>query len=639
MSNILEYTLSLNDKISEKLQKIAISSETALGVYAKLERQTQSVNRVMGDMGKSIGSLQQRLALLKQERDWIPASNLEGIRAYNREIRSLEKEINRLQTINGSKMKSWAKDAFAQMPGAGFITNPLVAATAGIGAISKLGIEAEKTRVSFEVLLGSQEKAAGMLDQMSQYAAKTPYQKLDIQEAAKTMLGFGIAQDKIMPNLKMLGDIAMGDSGKLQSLTLAFSQIQSTGKLTGQDLLQLINAGFNPLGELSKKTGLSMAQLKEQMEKGQISAQMVEEAFRAATSEGGLFHGMTEKIGQTVGGRLSTLLDNLKETALKLFEVIGPVLSPALDMLSVLLQAISVPIGYLVQGITWLINKLKEGNPIIVGITTALVAYTIATNASTIAAGVATVATKLWAIAQGALNAVMNANPIVLIVIAIAALVAAFIAAYQKVGWFRGIVYATWEVLKGFGNMIYEITIGRIKEFIKGIGTLGQALYKVFKGDFKGAWESAKEAFTDISGYEAVKKEIGKAKEIGKNAAEAYQKGYNEVELKKKEAGLKNQANLQDTIINSKNTQDALMASVNAAMNGGNGGTKQNFSSSIPGNNNKETTSQHGNITINIQKMVESIVLNGSIAENKDNIRQQVEEIMYRVLYAAQNVG
>jgi len=623
MPNILEYTLSLNDKISEKLQKIAVTSETALGVYSKLEKQTQVVNRVMGDMGKSVGSLQQRLALLKQERDWIPAGNIETIRAYNREIRSLEKEINKLQTINGGKLKSWFKDAFAQMPGAGFITNPLVAATAGIGAITKLGIEAEQTRVSFEVLLGSQQKAADMLGEMNRYAAITPYQKADIQDAAKTMLGFGIAQDKIMPNLKMLGDIAMGDAGKLQSLTLAFSQIQSAGKLSGQDLLQLINAGFNPLQEISRKTGLTIGQLKEQMEKGKISAQMVEEAFRSATSEGGLFYGMTEKIGQTIGGKLSTLLDNLKETALKLFEVIGPVLTPALDLLGGVLSALSVPIGYVVSGITWFIGKLKEGNPLVIAITSGLAAFAIATNASAIAMGVVTLATKLWAIAQGILNAVMAANPIVLIVTAIAVLVAAFVAAYQKVSWFRGIIYATWEVIKGFGKMLYTLIIGRIIDFVKGIGALGQALYKVFKGDFKGAWESARDAALKLSGAETVKKVVGQAKELGHNAAEAYQKGYNEVEEKKRKAGL-TPSKTQEALVSSVNSK-ATLAPKPAVETGAGARSEQAHRSS--------------SITINIGRMVENIVLSGTLEENKENIRRQVEEMFLRVLYAAHNVG
>ena len=76
---------------------------------------------------------------------------------------------------------------------------------------------------------------------------------------------------------------------KLSSLTLAFSQVQSTGRLMGQDLLQMIGQGFNPLQIISEKTGRSMADLKKDMENGAISADMVTEAFKIATSEGGRF--------------------------------------------------------------------------------------------------------------------------------------------------------------------------------------------------------------------------------------------------------------------------------------------------------------------------------------------------------------
>src|SRR5690606_3706400 len=96
---------------------------------------------------------------------------------------------------------------------------------------------------------------------------------------------------------------------KLSGLSLVYSQIMATGKLMGQDLMQLINQGFNPLQIISEETGLSMGVLKEQMEKGAISSDMVSEAFRIATSEGGRYYGMTEKMSQSAGGKWSTMMD------------------------------------------------------------------------------------------------------------------------------------------------------------------------------------------------------------------------------------------------------------------------------------------------------------------------------------------
>ena len=98
----------------------------------------------------------------------------------------------------------------------------------------------------------------------------------------------------------------------------------ASGRLMGQDLLQMINAGFNPLSEISRKTGKSIGVLKEEMEKGKISAEMVTQAFYSATQAGGQFHGMTEKMGQTAAGKWSTLLGLAGALLFRLYGIIEP---------------------------------------------------------------------------------------------------------------------------------------------------------------------------------------------------------------------------------------------------------------------------------------------------------------------------
>ena len=182
----------------------------------------------------------------------------------------------------------------------------VAAATAGV----KYNAQMEQYATSFEVMLGSSEAALAKIAELKEFAAKTPFEMTDLANATKVMLGFGIAEDKASDMLKVLGDISQGDAGKLSSLTLAFSQMSSTGKLMGQDLLQMINAGFNPLNEISKKTGETMAEVKARMEKGAISAEEVTEAFKSATAEGGLFYGSMDKQSKTFNGQMSTLKDN-----------------------------------------------------------------------------------------------------------------------------------------------------------------------------------------------------------------------------------------------------------------------------------------------------------------------------------------
>lgn len=143
MSQALEYTLSLKDQMSSRLSKVGISSDQALGKFAKLQQKSVEVSKTMAAMGNSIGSLKEKLELLKAERDWIPASNIGAIRKYNQEIGSLEKQIGRLETRSGG-WSSKLKESLNQIPGIGVLTNPIVATTAAIGGATKMAMDFDK---------------------------------------------------------------------------------------------------------------------------------------------------------------------------------------------------------------------------------------------------------------------------------------------------------------------------------------------------------------------------------------------------------------------------------------------------------------------------------------------------------------
>lgn len=176
-----------------------------------------------------------------------------------------------------------------------------------IGEIINVRSEIQSLSVSFETLLGSKEKADQLMGQIRKYAASTPMQMTDLAQGAQTLLGFNIEAKKVMPIMQAIGDISMGNRDKFNSLTLAFAQMSATGKLMGQDLLQMINAGFNPLTVISEQTGKSISTLKDEMSSGAISAKMVEDAFKAATAEGGKFHGMLDQQSKTLRGSISNL--------------------------------------------------------------------------------------------------------------------------------------------------------------------------------------------------------------------------------------------------------------------------------------------------------------------------------------------
>lgn len=202
--------------------------------------------------------------------------------------------------------------------GAAAIGYAKILGVAGAGATVfavKTAADLQSLSTSFETLTGSAEKGRKVFMDLKKMGATTPFEVTDLAKATQTMLAFGINVDKTQDYLKMLGDVSMGNRDKLSGLALAFSQVQSTGRLMGQDLLQMINQGFNPLTIIAQKTGKSMSVLKKEMEDGKISAEMVADAFKTATSEGGLFYQGMDRGAKTLGGTFSTLMDNIKMMA------------------------------------------------------------------------------------------------------------------------------------------------------------------------------------------------------------------------------------------------------------------------------------------------------------------------------------
>lgn len=249
---------------------------------------------------------------------------------------------------------------------------------AGFVALAKTGLEAamsmESLSAQFTVMSGSAERAKNLIGEISEFAAKTPFTKMGLADAGKTLMAFGLDAEKVVPTLRMLGDVAGADQNRLNSLALVFGQIQSTGKLMGQDLLQLINQGFNPLTVISQQTGISMSQLKDAMAQGAISADMVTAAFQAATSEGGLFFGNLEAQSQTLQGKLSTLKDNFVTALQNMAEAFLPLLKAGTDMLIAFdwtpivstIQSVAGGVEFLAESVGTLIVWLKRLSPLLI---------------------------------------------------------------------------------------------------------------------------------------------------------------------------------------------------------------------------------------------------------------------------------
>lgn len=403
----------------------------------------------------------------------------------NKDLRQVEKNA---ESVGAALKKAFSFDNFKSslmsIPGMQFFTNPYAIIGSGIGAITALGAQAEQTSVAFTTLVGSEEKAADVLSQINEFAAMTPYNNLDLVGNAKTMMNFGVEADKVNEYLKELGDIAGGDSNKLNSLSVVFGQVASAGKLSGQDLLQFINAGFNPLKELQKMTGKSYAELQDMMSKGQVSSYAMAAAIQHATSEGGQFYNMSEKLSQTVSGKWSTLVGNVQQLAVSMFDKLKPAILSVID------------------GVMSLINFIVEWKTELAIIATAigvavigLNAYHMAVVAYATVSNLASTATLLWSHRQWLLNIALNANPIGIVIAGIAALAAIIAVAWNKCATFRAVVLTVWDALKGLkpildaiwitfkslGSIIYNYVVKHLDVLVSKLGAVGRAIMKIFK--------------------------------------------------------------------------------------------------------------------------------------------------------------
>lgn len=232
------------------------------------------------------------------------------------------------------------------------VAAPLAIAT----AIKEIGIKSiearsriEQLEVSFSTLLRSQTQAKALLQEIRQYGTVTPYDTEGLSKAAQTMLSFGISYERVIPTLRQLGDVAMGSQDKLSRLTLAFSQMSAAGRVTKEDLNQMIDAGFNPLQVISQQTGESIGTLFDKVSKGQVSVHQIANAFADATDKGGQFHNMALNMSDTLSGKIAKMSDgwdNLKAS-------IGGLASPAV------LRAIEIATST-IDGLRETIDKLKE---------------------------------------------------------------------------------------------------------------------------------------------------------------------------------------------------------------------------------------------------------------------------------------
>lgn len=363
-----------------------------------------------------------------------------------------EKARKRLEYLNktGEKLKGLGTKLTVGL------TLPIVA----LGAASlKAASDFEKMEQQLSVMLGSAEKGRKMFGDIQKFAAQTPLETKDLMQATNTLIGFGIAEDKVIPIMQKLGDIAGGNAEKFQSLVLNFAQASSGGKLLSQDYRSMINQGFNPLEIIARKTGKSIGYWQDQMSKGKVTAKMLEDAINEVTGEGGKFHDMMKKMSKTAGGQLSTLQDNWNMALASFGKEILPLAIKGMNALSKVLEKI---------------NSMTPAQKKFLVVVAGIVAII-----GPLVAGIGTVITTITSlsVAAGALGISMGAalGIVAGIPLAIAAVVTALVLLWKN--WdkiWNGIKSITMRVINGITGFIDKLLekLGFLAYLIPGLSQI-----------------------------------------------------------------------------------------------------------------------------------------------------------------------
>lgn len=425
--------------------------------------------------------------------------------------RQLDSINRKASAVGGALRRAFSLEGFKgslmSIPGMSFLMNPYTMIGAGVGAMVRLGAQTEQTGVAFRMLVGDEQKATQMLRQITDLSARSPFSKLQLEKNAQLMMNFGVASNETLQRLEQLGNISGGDAARLSSLSLVLGQVHANGYLMGQDLLQFVNAGFNPLQELSKMTGKSMEELRDMMSQGKITYENIAQAIDHATGSGGRYNGMMDAQSRTVAGKWNRALSVILEKTLEIYNSVNTPIGELIDMITAsipkIFTIIQTLVGAVTSGIKFIIKFRTEFlilGGVIAGVWAVCRAYSMALAAYYTVMTAVTAVTKIWTGVQWLLNMAMNANPVGLIIAGIVVLTGVISYCWVKFAGFRAFLITMWGTVKTFAGIIKDYLIARIRELLSVVGLVGSALQKLFAGDFKGAAKDFAGGMANLAG-------------------------------------------------------------------------------------------------------------------------------------------
>ena len=404
-------------------------------------------------------------------------------------------------------------------------------ASSKLAEVVKSGVDYNATMESyltnFKVMLGSEEAAATKLSEIRKMAASTPFSLDDLTSGTQTLLQFGIAADDTTGVLQRLGDISLGNAEKLQTLTRAYGKMSSAQKVTLENVNMMIDAGFNPLNQICDATGESMSALYKRISDGKVSFNELEAAVAAATSEGGQFYNGMLEASQTFNGRLSTLKDNVAaltgELTSGLFSALGDIIVKANELVVSITEddakmaALKETIGVLTAAVVAVTAAVLSYKTTVAAATAITALHTAATTAMAAAHKAAAAGATGLQVAQAALNTVLSANPIGLVVAALAALAAGLVTAYHTSETFRSAVDSAFSAIQKTASNVIGSVVDWINELVARIKGAAAALGSL-KNGLGAAKNAYNEAYSDsIGSYQQSKRDKASQSRLDKH--------------------------------------------------------------------------------------------------------------------------
>ncbi len=307
--------------------------------------------------------------------------------------------------------------------------------------------EMEQYTTSLEVMLGSASKASAMIEKMRDFAAKTPLTLENVISGGSLLMSYGVDESNLIDTMTKLGDLASGNAEKMDRITLAYGQMLAKGKVTGEELMQMTEAGVPLQTALAESIGVTGEEFSKMVSAGKVGIDDLNKAITELTTGNGKFAGMMEKQSQTMQGMLSTLQDNLSEFMRKMgegaFGEAKSALQEASDLLAEweedgTLDRWAQGVGVMLKN---LIAFLKTAISVGLDFKEAIIAGAVALGTFKVAIGIGNIisttvlrikefgiATELATIKQKAFNATGAANPYVLMASLLATLVVDTIA-------------------------------------------------------------------------------------------------------------------------------------------------------------------------------------------------------------------